>query len=130
VTGPGAVYGPDDPAYGPPSPDWYTRDERADQLAAEQIAHARGPFEPLEHPGGSGRELVSYQPVGYEPPGATEQDRAGQGTESLDQIRDFYRAAEEIGPGDLDRNFPELLERQRQLISEYFTQTARRENPR
>lgn len=121
VTGPSVVFGPDDPAYGPPSPDWYTRDERADQQAAEEIANARGPFEPLENPGGSGRELVSYQPVGYETPG-------GAGTKSLDQIRDFYRAAEEIDPGDLGQNFGELLERQRQLISEYFTQTARREN--
>jgi len=124
------VYGPDDPAYGPPSPAWYTRDERAEQQAAEEIAPARGPFEPLDHPGGSGRELVSYQPVGYETPGAAEHDRPGPGTESLDQIRDFYRAAEEIGPGDLDRNFAELLERQRELISEYFTKTAGRENPR
>jgi len=123
VTGPGAEYGPDDPAYGPPSPDWYTRDERAGQQALEEVADARGPFEPLEHPGGSGRELVSYQPVGYETPG-------GPGPKSLDQIRDFYQAAEEIGPGDLDQDFGELLERQRQLISDYFTQTARPENKR
>ena len=128
------MYGPDDPAYGPPSPGWYSRDEMPGQQAAAgaagELAQARGPFEPLEHPMGTGRELVSYQPIGYELPGASGEDPVGGGTSPLDQIRDLYRAAEATGPGDLDRSFEQLLGRQRQLISDYFTETAQQEDPK
>ena len=130
--GPGALpgedrdtaYGPDDPAYGPPSAEWYTRDVQAGQEeAAEELRDARGPFEPPKHQGGSMPEPAPYQPVGYEPPDAG-------GTKALDQIKDFYLTAEAIGPENLDRHIEELLERQRQLITEYFTETGVQENAR
>lgn len=52
---PALHYGPDDPAYGPPGPDWYKRDEertpRTDDAhpltATGELRAARGPFEPL-----------------------------------------------------------------------------------
>jgi len=129
------AYGPDDPAYGPPSPDWYTRDREAEQEAAaaavvRELRDARGPFEPPRHQGGSGQELAPYQPVGYESPDAGEDDPIGGGTKALDQIKDFYLTAEAIGPENLDRHLEQLLERQRQLITEYFTETGLQENPR
>jgi hypothetical protein len=140
--GPGALlgehpdteYGPDDPAYGPPSLEWYTRDKRAGQeeaaaAAASQLRVARGPFEPPSHQGGSGQELAPYQPVGYELPDAGEDEPIGGGTKALDQIKDFYLTAEAIGPENLDRHIEQLLERQRQLISEYFKETGLQENP-
>lgn len=110
-------YGPDDPAYGPPSPEWYARDGQAGLepgagAAAAGVEYARGPFEPLRLQGESGQQL------------------AGGGTTALDQIKDFYLTAEAIGPGNLGRHIEELLERQRQLISEYFKEAGRQENPR
>ena len=35
---------------------------------------------------------------------------------------DLYETAEEIGPEALDKHFDELLEKQRNLISVYFTE--------
>ena len=40
---------------------------------------------------------------------------------ALGQIRDLYQAAETVSQASLDRHFDQLLERQRELISEYFT---------
>jgi hypothetical protein len=54
----------------------------------------------------------------------------GFGTEAdpeagaLDQIRGLYDAAESVSQDSLDRHFEQLLERQRKLISEYFTESA------
>jgi hypothetical protein len=128
---PDVPYGPDDPAYGPPSPEWYARDKQDGQeRTAGELEHARGPFEPPRHQGGSGQELAAYQPAGYEPPGAVEDDPIGGGTSALDQIKDFYLTAEAIGPENLDRHIEELLERQRQLISDYFKEAGLQETPR
>jgi hypothetical protein len=51
---PDQVYGPDDPAYGPPGPGWYKQREERTPPAddgpvpdAVEAAAARGPFEPL-----------------------------------------------------------------------------------
>ena len=48
----------------------------------------------------------------------------------LEQIKRFYLTAEAISAENLDRQFDRLLERQRQLISAYFTGTAVQEDPR
>lgn len=45
----------------------------------------------------------------------------GQGAGPLERIKDLYTTAEAIGERRLDRHFEQLLERQRQLISDYFT---------
>lgn len=45
----------------------------------------------------------------------------GRGDRPIERIRDLYLTAETIGDARLDKHFDQLLERQRQLISEYFT---------
>lgn len=108
---PASEYGPDDPAYGPPSADWYTAEAQAERLAAEELQPARGVFEPHPNQGDVGQE----DPADDRPP--------------LEKIRNFYLTAE-ASAENLDRQFDELLERQRQLISAYFTDAALQEEPR
>jgi hypothetical protein len=43
---------------------------------------------------------------------------------AIGQIRDLYDAAETVSQAGLDRHFDQLLERQRKLISEYFTEAG------
>ena len=108
---PATAYGPDDPGYGPPSPEWYTSEDQDEQEAAEELQPIRGVFEPLPNQGGP-----SLEPPDDMPP--------------LEQIKRFYLTAEAISAENLDRQFDGLLERQRQLISAYFTETALQEDPR
>jgi hypothetical protein len=120
------AYGPDDPAYGPPGRDWY---ERAESEAArrqeseEELRQARGPFEPLP----PDHEVTTPPPPDQQAdqdidPPADDLDVAvvGQGTGPLERIKDLYTTAEAIGERRLDKHFDQLLERQRQLISDYF----------
>lgn len=107
---PATSYGPDAPAYGPPSAEWYTEDQ-AEQQPAEELQPIRGVFEPLPNQGDAGKE----DPADDRPP--------------LEKIRNFYLTAE-ANAENLDRQFDELLERQRQLISAYFTEAALQEDPR
>jgi hypothetical protein len=123
-------YGPDDPAYGPPSPDWYAREDEEEgkqQAAAEDLQHVRGPFEPLPYPvAASADQAASYQGITYEAPGDDNDDNdlGGPGDRALEQIRDLYMTADAIGAENLDKHFRQLLERQRQLISEYFKEAS------
>ena len=114
------AWGPDDPAYGPPNPDWYTSEEQAEQQAAGEFQPTRGVFEPLSNQGKSGQVSAAGLPIGLELPEA-------DGTPLLEQIEKFYLTAEAISAENLDTRFDELLERQRQLISAYFTEAALRE---
>jgi hypothetical protein len=135
---PAFAYGPDDPAYGPPSPEWYARREDTDQqAAAEERRQARGPFEPPPRSPRSGRETAdatggypaaSYLAVGHEALGlaGTDDDELGGRGGALDKIKDFYAAAEAIGAEHFDEHFERLLERQRKLISDYFREPASR----
>jgi hypothetical protein len=132
---PAVAYGPDDPAYGPPGPEWYAREDTGLQAVAEELRHARGPFEPLPYPQRAGREIgegaggysaASYLAVSYEAlglAGTNDDDLGGRGG-ALDQLKDFYAAAETIGAEHLDEHFQRLLERQRKLISKYFRDGA------
>jgi hypothetical protein len=108
---PDTAYGPDDPAYGPPSPGWYSSEDQAGQEEAEEPEHARGVFEPPQNQGRSVQD-----PADDTPP--------------LEQIKGFYLIAEAVSAENLDRDFDELLERQRQLISAYFNEAALQEDPR
>jgi len=128
---PAFAYGPDDPAYGPPTPEWYARrEETGQQAGAEELPPARGPFEPLPQSRQAGREIAEgtggYPAVSYEALGLarTDDDDLGGRGGALDQIKDFYTAAETIGPEHLDEHFERLLERQRRLISDYFSEPA------
>jgi hypothetical protein len=44
--------------------------------------------------------------------------------EKLEQIKDLYMTVEAIGDDNVDKHFDELLQRQRELISEYFKETG------
>jgi hypothetical protein len=142
---PEQMYGPDDPAYGPPGPDWYKRgDERATAAPdggpqpgpGEQPA-ARGPFEPLragdaDYQPGVDEADGADQPAGGTPetPEHETLDFLGLDTPSdpeagpLGQVKDLYAAAGRIGTDSLDRHFDQLLERQRKLISDYFKESS------
>lgn len=146
---PGVAYGPDDPAYGPPGPEWYAREEAARrQEIEEENQHARGPFEPLppDHVVPEPPVFDSYEdevgsaaPRGYQyqdfpaEAAVSEADRevditlAGQGDgPPLERIKDLYMTAETIGDSRLDEHFEQLLDKQRQLIREYFTESGSR----
>jgi hypothetical protein len=69
-------------------------------------------------------EIPEYEPIDYEMSeldlGTITDPEAG----ALGQIRDLYQAAETVSHASLDRHFDQLLERQRKLISEYFTESV------
>jgi hypothetical protein len=120
---------------------WY--DLLADPGDTER-EEARGPFEPLSPSGGSppraGRQQPSAAdamtvtpagPADYAQP--PEPGTAGdEGPEEpayaqarkLEQIKDLYLTAEAIGEENVDKHFDQLLAQQRELISEYFRQSA------
>ena len=110
----------DDTAY------WY------DLLAEDPVPRheeTRGPFEPLLSSSGTpsaagpgGTEQVQGPPHAArgESPEAPEQARARK----LEQLKDLYLTAEAIGEQNVDKHFDQLLARQRELISEYFRQSA------
>jgi hypothetical protein len=146
---PAMAYGPDDPAYGPPGPDWYKRREQGESWAEdakqqqpddEEAPVVRGPFEPLRSGERDASGAAEYQPADDESPfdgddgllslddempdlldfGTPSDPEAG----TLGQIKDLYLTADTISPASLDRHFDQLLERQRQLISEYFKESG------
>jgi hypothetical protein len=156
---PALAYGPDDPAYGPPGPDWYKRDEERPPRAAASESPAaagdrpgtRGPFEPLrpgdrDAAGGAGyqpaddeaafgdhdadgleTEISEYDSLDQEMSlpelldfGAVTDPEAG----ALGQVKGLYETAETFSQARFDRHFDQLLERQRELISEYFQESA------
>jgi hypothetical protein len=111
----------DDAAY------WY---DLLAEDAAPQHEQARGPFEPLL-PSGTPSGAVGRQPSaepeqgspgggGNDPQEAPEQARARK----LEQLKDLYLTAEAIGEQNVDKHFDQLLAQQRELISDYFGQSA------
>ena len=44
--------------------------------------------------------------------------------EKLEKIKDLYLTVEAIGDDNVDKHFDELLQRQRELISDYFKETG------
>jgi hypothetical protein len=120
-------YGPDDPAYGPPSADWYAREEqeREREVAEEagepeEPQRVRGPFEPPQH---SAEAAALYRVLAGEPPDDGGPDRP------LGRLKDLYQTAEAVGADSLDKHFEELMERQRQLIREYLYDFGGRGQP-
>jgi hypothetical protein len=141
------MYGPDDPAYGPPGPDWYKRAEEraaATPAAAPQVGPgdtgelpaARGPFEPL-HSGEAGYQPADAPedddsqpsaampaPPEDEPLDFLDLDPTDPAAGPLGQVKDLYVAAGGVSPDRLERHFDQLLERQRKLISDYFKESS------
>ncbi len=150
---PALAYGPDDPAYGPPGPDWYKREaERTPGVkdaepdsAEDETPAARGPFEPLRASDREAAASADHQPgdeAAFGDPGV---DPLASETSSYDdeiskllglgepadpeedvlgQIRGLYDNAETVSEASLDLHFDQLLERQRQLIAEYFEEAG------
>jgi hypothetical protein len=52
------------------------------------------------------------------------EDPARAQARKLEQIKDFYLTAEAIGEENVDKHFDQLLAHQRELIGEYFRQSA------
>ena len=85
----------------------------------------RGPFEPLVSSAGPATPDAAHP---GEAPGAADdglQDTAHARARKLEQIKDLYLTAEAIGEVNVDKHFDHLLAQQRELISEYFKQSAR-----
>jgi hypothetical protein len=112
---------------------WYGPAE-AVTAEREPAEPARGPFEPLhsgmetDHSDVAASGTRAGEP---EPDGASDADEAepsDQRARKLDQIKDFYLTAEAIGEDNVDKHFDQLLAQQRELISEYFKQSATRKD--
>jgi hypothetical protein len=111
----------DDAAY------WY---DLLAEDAAPQHEQVRGPFEPLlpsGTPTGAVGQQPSADPEQWSPDGAgsdrqeaPEQARARK----LEQLKDLYLTAEAIGEQNVGKHFDQLLAQQRELISDYFGQSA------
>ncbi len=98
----------------------------------------RGPFEPLLSSSGPPPDAARHQPsesdaiiatpaevaddgaAGYEGP----EESAYAQARRLEQIKDLYLTAQAIGEENVDKHFDQLLAQQRELISEYFRQSA------
>jgi len=124
------AYGPDDPAYGPPSADWQARQQAARrQEVEEERRGARGAFEPLppDHVVPEPPPAFDDEPASGPVDDEVDIDLVGVGDGlPLDRIKDIYQTAESIGDSRLDEHFEQLLARQRQLIREYFADSDSR----
>jgi hypothetical protein len=122
-----------------PAPTWSGRHAAADDAAywydllaedhVPQHEETRGPFEPLlpssgmpsaAEPAGTRQAQGPPDAARDESPEASERARARK----LEQLKDLYLTAEAIGEHNVDKHFDQLLAQQRQLISEYFRQSA------
>ncbi len=121
---------------------WY--DLSMDPGASDR-EEVRGPFEPLMPSSGpppnagrpqpSGPDATMAAPAGIDDDPRAQPGAAGdEGPEEsayaqarrLEQIKDLYLTAEAIGEENVDKHFDQLLAQQRELISEYFRQSAAR----
>jgi hypothetical protein len=88
----------------------------------------RGPFEPLHSSSGTasgpGAAATGTEPAGTGPGRASSDDTALARARNLEQLKDLYLTAEAIGEENVDKHFDHLLAQQRELISEYFRQSA------
>ena len=109
--------GTDDASY------WY--DLLAEDPTPER-EEARGPFEPLLPSAGTGRPSAAEQGQGLPDMAGEESREAPEQTRArkLEQLKDLYLTAEAIGEHNVDKHFDQLLAQQRELISEYFRQSA------
>jgi hypothetical protein len=110
---------------------WY--DDLSTGPGATEQEEARGPFEPLLPSSGAPPRAPRHQPSASEAVAPREPDAASEeGPEEpayaqarkLEQIKDLYLTAEAIGEENVDKHFDQLLAQQRELIGEYFRQSA------
>ncbi len=117
---------------------WY--DDLSAGPGATEQEETRGPFEPLLPSGDAPRHQPSAPDAMMATPAGLadrvqqlEPDAVGdEGTEEpayaqarkLEQIKDLYLTAEAIGEENVDKHFDQLLAQQRELIGEFFRQSA------
>jgi hypothetical protein len=144
------AYGPPRPDWYKRDEERAPRAEDGEPHADAGESHAaRGPFEPLRAGDREQAGHADYQPddlgsaldepdtgppdsdiSGYEPIDHEMSELLGLDPsddlegDALGQLKDMYQAAETVSQASLDRHFDQLLERQRQLISEYFSESA------
>jgi len=108
---------------------WYGPAEMA-FVEPEPAGTVRGPFEPLIHvdpgPDTAGVVTDAAGTQGTRDGGSETDEPDEQQARKLEQIKDFYLTAEAIGEQNIDKHFDELLAHQRELISDYFKQSAAR----
>jgi hypothetical protein len=144
---------PPDPGYGPPGPDWYRRTEEAPTESAagqraadaeESLAESR-PFELAQHderasagqpaddgdgdgptaaPNADLSEVPEFELAGFETPDLLDFGPDEPVDGALGGLRTLYQTAEAIGSDRLERNLDRLLDRQRKLITDYFTESG------
>ena len=80
---------------------------------------------------GTGSELAGSELAGSElgapdlAGSGPDQESAGEGSrEKLEKIKDLYLTVEAIGDNNVGKHFDELMQRQRELISDYFKETG------
>jgi len=76
-----------------------------------ELERARGAFEPPpeQHPGLASLLRIDYDLL------------AGDSVDSLDRLKSLYETAQVLDGETLDKHFDEVLERQRKLISAFFS---------
>jgi hypothetical protein len=144
------AYGPPGPDWYRRDEERAPRPEEVESRAdAGESRVTRGPFEPLRlgdreeaaqagsWPGGG--DAASGDPDAVEPEtGISEYEQLNDemselfdfGTPTdpeagpLGQIKDLYQTAEAVSQASLDRHFEQMLERQRELITEYFQESG------
>ena len=86
------------------------------ELAASELAASD-----LGAPDLAGSELGAPDLAGSGP----DQESASEGSrEKLEKIKDLYLTVEAIGDDNVGKHFDELMQRQRELISDYFKETG------
>jgi hypothetical protein len=71
-----------------------------------------------------GEEAPGEEAPGEEAPGEEAPGEEMPGEAALGQVKELYMTAEALGEEILDKHYERLLERQRQLISEYFKESG------
>ena len=74
--------------------------------------------------GATATGMSEYEPIRYEFPGIADDDPAGSADAALDRLKALHLTATAVAPQSLDAHFDQLLERQRNLIGEYLSQTG------
>jgi hypothetical protein len=115
---------PAEPVRGPfePPPGQARAGEADDGLSSDTtpLAQVPGPGLPGPEAAGAGQPGGARPAAGYD-----DATPGGEGSaEKLEQIKDLYMTVEAIGDDNVDKHFDELMQRQRDLISDYFKETG------
>jgi hypothetical protein len=95
----------------------------SEQAPSEQAPSEQAPSEQAPSEQAPSEQALSEQaPAGHPEGNAAEPPQAR--ARKLEQLKDLYLTAEAIGEQNVDKHFDQLLAQQRELISEYFRESA------